>query len=569
MKSARTARHGILILLLTASGLTAQEQEAPTPLAELDSALMLATARIADVESNLQSATPGEANAFEYQLRQRWREHHAALSRLVASIEATGVDSVDAAIVGRATDALTSEIETVSGWITEQQQALAALLVEADAAAPDSRVADEVEVSRVGEAIDGDMLLLLDDYDQGDILGLDNTDARAEHEAAIMRRTESVGALLELALSDVATYRGRQSVQGIDTTTVALQLAASEERVRGMTASLQAMVGLMTRLDRDPSVYRQLIVTSTGRLGTEVLDTQVLGGLLQQWGETARAWVAGNAGVILLRLAALLLIFFAAVRLSRLMRATMTRLVAGADMSSLIKQLMVSAAGKTVWLVALLVVLWLVGIDLGPALAGLGIAGFVLGFALQDTLSNFAAGLMIMIYRPFDVGDFVTAGGVTGNVKDLTLVSTLIQTLDNKRIIVPNGKVWGDVINNATAEEIRRVDLVFGIHYDDDVDHAREVLESVLAENERVLDDPEPVVRVGALGDSSVDLICRPWCRTEDYWEVSWELTRAVKKRFDAEGISFPFPQRDVHVYQEKVAAPATAAYPGRSASDL
>jgi small conductance mechanosensitive channel len=221
------------------------------------------------------------------------------------------------------------------------------------------------------------------------------------------------------------------------------------------------------------------------------------------------------------------------------------------ELSSLIKNLVVSGASKSTWVIALFVILSILGIDLGPALAGLGIVGFVVGFALQDTLANFASGLMIMIYRPFDVGDFVTAGGVTGKVKDLTLVSTVIQTLDNKRIMIPNGKVWGDVINNATAERVRRVDMVFGISYSDDVDEARAVLEDVLSGDDRVLADPPPMVRVESLGDSSVNLFCRPWCRTEDYWDLYWDLTRVVKKRFDSEGITFPFPQRDVHVHSE------------------
>ena len=125
----------------------------------------------------------------------------------------------------------------------------------------------------------------------------------------------------------------------------------------------------------------------------------------------------------------------------------------------------------------------------------------------------------------------------------------------NRRIIVPNGKVWGDVINNATAERIRRVDLVFGISYGDDVDHAMRVLEDVIAKDERVLEEPAPMVRVDSLGDSSVNIFCRPWCRTDDYWDIYWEMQATVKKRFDAEGISIPFPQRDVHLYNENPAS--------------
>jgi len=206
--------------------------------------------------------------------------------------------------------------------------------------------------------------------------------------------------------------------------------------------------------------------------------------------------------------------------------------------------------------VGLLVALSQLGVQVGPVLAGLGIAGFIVGFALQDTLSNFAAGMMILIYRPFDVGDAVEAGGVMGKVKAMNLVSTTITTWDNQKLVVPNSKIWGDVIRNITAEPNRRVDMSFGISYSDDIDHAERILSDIVRSHELVLAEPEPDIRLHTLGESSVDFIVRPWAMTSDYWTVYWDITRAVKQRFDAEGISIPFPQRDVHLIQEK---PATA----------
>ena len=208
----------------------------------------------------------------------------------------------------------------------------------------------------------------------------------------------------------------------------------------------------------------------------------------------------------------------------------------------------VSVSKKAVWLVGVLVVLSQVGIQIGPLLAGLGVVGFIVGFALQDTLSNFASGLMILIYKPFDVEDFVDVGGVSGKVKNMTLVSTTIRTPDNQRVILPNNKIWGDIIKNITAENRRRIDMVFGIGYDDNIDHAEEVFKDILQSEKDVLRYPEPVIRIGNLGESSVDFFVRPWVKTEDYWEVRWRITRAVKERFDAEGISIPFPQRDIHI---------------------
>ncbi len=276
-----------------------------------------------------------------------------------------------------------------------------------------------------------------------------------------------------------------------------------------------------------------------------------MGGLLSDWWAAFLAWAESNVGTVALQLATILLILLLTRIVARLGRRTMNRLLRSrrVNVSELLKNLALGATSKIVWIIGILIALSVIGIDIGPMLAGLGIAGFILGFALQDTLSNFAAGLMIMIYRPFDVGDLVTAGGVFGTVQDLTLVSTVITTLDNQRIVVPNGKVWGDVINNATAERIRRVDLVFGISYEDDIEKARGILEEIVAGEELVLDDPDPLVRLHTLGESSVDFVCRPWCRTQDYWDVYWNITEAVKKRFDEEGVSIPFPQRDVHVY--------------------
>jgi small conductance mechanosensitive channel len=189
-------------------------------------------------------------------------------------------------------------------------------------------------------------------------------------------------------------------------------------------------------------------------------------------------------------------------------------------------------------------------INIAPMLAIIGATGFVVAFALQDTLSNFASGLMIMFYKPFDVDDFVDVSGVSGRVRSMTLVTTTIMTPDNKKMVVPNNSIWGNIITNVTGSQTRRVDLVFGIGYEADIDHAQKVLEEILMRHKLVLKEPEPEVHLHELADSSVNFICRPWVKTDDYWTVYWEVTRNVKEQFDAERISIPFPQRDVHVFE-------------------
>ena len=207
--------------------------------------------------------------------------------------------------------------------------------------------------------------------------------------------------------------------------------------------------------------------------------------------------------------------------------------------------------GGVVLLVGAAMALAALGVQVGPMVAALGAGGFIIGFALQETLGSFASGMMIMVYRPFDVDDFVKVAGETGTVKEMSLVSTKLLTPDNKVLVIPNKKAWGDTITNFTGCGVRRVDLVFGIGYEDDIQRAIDVLKEVAGQHPNVLSEPDLTVNVNELADSSVNLFCRPWVNTEDYWGVYWELTRQVKERFDSEGISFPFPQRDVHLQTE------------------
>ena len=157
--------------------------------------------------------------------------------------------------------------------------------------------------------------------------------------------------------------------------------------------------------------------------------------------------------------------------------------------------------------------------------------------------------MMILFFQPFDVGDVVDTSGVSGKVHSMSLVATTITTFDNKRVIVPNSKIWGDIITNASSVSQRRIDMEFGIGYNDSIDEAQALLETIVTEHPLVLDDPAPTIRMNTLADSSVNFICRPWVKTQDYWAVYWDVTRAVKLRFDENGIGIPYPQRDVHLH--------------------
>lgn len=206
--------------------------------------------------------------------------------------------------------------------------------------------------------------------------------------------------------------------------------------------------------------------------------------------------------------------------------------------------------GTVFTFVIVLIAVEQLGINTTSLLALLGAAGLAVGLALKDSLSNFAAGVMLILFKPFKIGDFVEAGGISGIVEKIEVFNTIFRSGDNKEIIVPNAQIYGNTITNYSAKPTRRIDMVIGISYDDDMRKARDLILETINADERVLKDPEPVVAVSELGDSSVNFVVRPWVATGDYWPTRWALTQAIKEKFDANNITIPYPQRDVYVHQ-------------------
>lgn len=249
-----------------------------------------------------------------------------------------------------------------------------------------------------------------------------------------------------------------------------------------------------------------------------------------------------NLGIVVLAFAALLLV-------SRSARGLARRWIGRApNLSKLLQAFLVAAVYWVVLVIGLLFVLAALGVNITPLFAMIGGASFILAFAFQDTLGNLASGLMIMANRPFDEGDYVLVGGVGGTVKSVSIVATTVTTPDNQVIVIPNKNVWGNVITNVTASDTRRVDLVFGISYEDSIEEAERVINQVVRQHPLILKEPEPTIRVHELGASSVNFVCRPWSRTSDYWTVYWDLTHQMKVAFEENGISIPYPQQDVHI---------------------
>jgi len=245
-----------------------------------------------------------------------------------------------------------------------------------------------------------------------------------------------------------------------------------------------------------------------------------------------------------------ILVFFFGRLIARLIVRIVRKLLERAKVDDSLRKFLCDLTYALLLMVIIIATLEQLGVQTTAAVAVLGAAGLAVGLALQGSLGNFASGVLIIGFRPYNVGDYVKVAGHEGVVEAIKIFNTVIHTLDNQKIIVPNGKVTDDSIVNVTALPHRRVDLVMGIGYGDDIDKARDVMMKVLQDNNKVLAEPAPQVAVSELGDSSVNFVVRPWCNTADYWDVMFEVTEGVKKALDANGISIPFPQRDVHLHQ-------------------
>lgn len=322
------------------------------------------------------------------------------------------------------------------------------------------------------------------------------------------------------------------------------QLTALREERTGLVDRLNAVIGELAAKGGKTESYEQYVKAVSG---LEVSSDDAFSNI-----ETIRGWLTSKEGGIrwLVNAVKFLLVLLAFKIVASFVGRVTRRSLSRAKLSALLKDFIVNTVQKTLVLLGLVVALAMLEVNIGPLLAGIGVVGFVVGFALQNTLSNFAAGFMILLYRPYDIGDFVSAGGVTGTVDSMNLVSTTVKTPDNQIVIVPNSAIWGGVITNVTGNETRRVDMVFGIGYDDDIQKAQDVLTEIVNTHPLVLQTPEPVIRLHELADSSVNFVVRPWVKTKEYWNLYWDITRKVKERFDAEGINIPYPQRDVHLYQ-------------------
>ena len=228
------------------------------------------------------------------------------------------------------------------------------------------------------------------------------------------------------------------------------------------------------------------------------------------------------------------------------------KLLTNANVDPILAKFLVSLTKIALLTFLIIAVIGTLGVQTTSFVAILGAAGLAVGFALQGSLANFASGVMIIIFRPFKVGDYVEAGGSAGVIQEVHIFNTILKTPNNIKVIIPNAQITGGTISNYSANDTRRVDMTFGIGYGDDILKAKKTLEKIVSEEPRILKDPAVTIAVSELADSSVNFVVRPWVNTADYWGVYFDITEKVKLTFDKEGISIPFPQRDIHMYNEK-----------------
>ena len=289
------------------------------------------------------------------------------------------------------------------------------------------------------------------------------------------------------------------------------------------------------------------VVADVGNKASNALGTQVEQGR-QAWDQVV-AWLTEKGVDCAVNLVVALLILLVGMVVIKLIKLAVNKWLVRANRGGgLLAKFVGSVITKSCWALLLMIVLERLGVNVGPLIAGLGVTGFILGFAFQESLGNLASGLMIAINEPFKVGDYISAGGIGGSVQELNMMATVLTTGDNKKVVLPNKSVWGSPITNFSAMATRRVDFAIGVPYGSDLGKAKELACATLASLDGVLNDPLPFVEVSSFEDSEVALALRVWCKNADYWNVYFAGQRAVLEAFEKNGFDVPFPQLCVHL---------------------
>jgi len=557
------------LFLLTSSSLVLADGEAPSPTPEVAQALNLeeeSTAAIQAAEESweiigkllkrrMQIRDLEELRIIDAQIDLRvgaLKKNLGAVFEIIGELEAEGHSAEKARkavkrILDLARQLLWKNLRRYEEAVERQRERVRN--------SPKSeRLAGERDLSDLSEALNDSCrsLLVLADYRRD--LGEDVSRDLKRIDEFLMKRLERVAGELKVHNDELGVISRKIAEAGPgEAKNLKLELPVLEEAHARAVRDLTDLVQLGEKRGLDVDRYKKILIQSTGSASVGMLNRRVAFGLFVDEISKVRNRLLTLIPQLIFRglvfFSILLSFWVLALLLASLVRKAINR--PGAHMPQLLRGTVVSAARNTMLGIGVIVGLSQAGIDIGAILAGMGIAGFIVGFALQDTLSNFAAGAMILVYRPFDVGDAVETAGVLGQVIRVSVVSTTIDTFDNQRHIIPNRMVWGNVITNRTSRKTRRVDLGGRRIIKKKNEKVEEILNEIVSSHPDVLEDPAPIIRLQKITETALEFALRPWAKTGDYWKVYRDLTRSVKIRFDREGIPLPTPRQEILLRRE------------------
>ncbi len=534
---------------------TAQVQldQAVADLEQLD----LVVDSIVALDDRTREASPDErqvANVLGNQLIDEMRAIEEDLLRLIPRLEAAGqpVDSIK--------DAFGAFLDRVSGLYKEaierRTDAVDDLRDQRLETTPDSLDLLEIQIVEAKAKLDTLIIGQMSTLADADSLGVDTAEQWEVVDRHLKNWAEGQVGRLQIALvtrnrlDSQIKDAGKAGTDPSEITALRSQRQAADRRVRGIITTLGSTADLLQLRGYATAAYRQIIIRTTGDVTADILNPEVFLGLAKDIGGGVWTWIRDNGPNILVKLL-IVIGFIILFRIGFRLLWWFLRLIRVVRFSNLMMDLMGRMIRPIATIAGLVTGLWLVGANPTTVLAGLGVAGVIVGLALQDSMSNLAAGFFILATKPFDIEDVVEAGGVIGTVEQMGLANTTILTFDRRRLFVPNRKIWGEVIENRSSEPLRRVDITARISYKEDLDHALEVLRDLVDVDEMVLDDPEPAIFVKKLDDSWIEIAVWPWVKREDWLTMLRGLPRLIKLRFEAEGIEIPYPRTELVARRE------------------
>ncbi len=531
----------LLVLLVVAA--PARVGQAEEPALVLEARELLASnqqllTEFKELKAKSEAAKEADSKAVAaLQARRHLVDWMQNVDALVSNVLRQREQGLDASKFLQQTRSLLWSVERrLPGFIDELVSQNALLRGALNDASSESLVGIEALLRGNEETIDETVRFYVSHIEHLDQLKMGSARARDHAAVALENRAGSLAAMLELASEKLDKAQEREESGESEGGVSARKIQEDFDRI---AASLWTVCDALDELGLPAAAHRRVLILATGELTSDLLDSEVVAELADAALDRSRLWLEQRGPMLIGRFARFIGVLVIFWLLGRLAHRLVSGLVSssGEQMSQLAQRIVVAATSRVVMGIGVLIALSQIGVNVTALLAGLGIVGFIIGFALQETLGNFAAGAMILIYNPFDVGDVIEAAGVLGTVDHMNLVSTTILTFDNQTMIVPNSRIWGNVIRNATALDRRRVDLSFPLAVDVDIEKAEALFEAICRAHPAVLEEPALAIKVQEVTGAGVLFVVRPWVLTKDYWPTYWDLNREAQVQLARAGI--------------------------------